>query len=152
MRFPGLQKHEPPKKDFLEEDPLPPPQNRVKAAVEVLRKRCLRWRSDRKDLNKVVVSPQTDSLFLSRLPQEIRHRIYLELWREAGLEQHIVRREERYVHLRCLVDQYSAIDNRQSQIRSKPFINQLGMPCVTYLDSKNSEQATLFALEQSLAL
>lgn len=128
------QKHEPPKKDFLDEDPLPPPQNRVKAlaAVEILRKRYLRWRSDRKELNHVAINPQTDSLFLTHLPLEIRHRNYLELWREAGLEQHIVRREGRYIHLRYLVDQYYATDNRQSQIRGESRINPLGMPYVVY--------------------
>lgn len=131
-----FRKPEPPKTYFLEEDPLPPLQNRVKAAVKVVRKERPRWRSDREHLDNVIVNSQPGSLFLTHLPLEIRHRIYLELWREAGLEQHIVRREGRHVRLGCLVDQYSAIDNRQSRIRSEQFVNRLGISCVRYLDSQ----------------
>lgn len=33
---------------------------------------------------------QSQSAFISRLPREIRDAIYLELWRSAGLRQHII--------------------------------------------------------------
>lgn len=36
------------------------------------------------------VNPQTESTFVARLPREIRDAIYLEIWRSAGLRQHIV--------------------------------------------------------------
>lgn len=36
------------------------------------------------------IDPQTQSAFITCLPAEIRNAIYLELWRSAGLRQHIV--------------------------------------------------------------
>lgn len=36
------------------------------------------------------IHPQTQSAFVARLPREIRDAIYLELWRSAGLRQHVV--------------------------------------------------------------
>ena len=36
------------------------------------------------------IDPQTQSAFITCLPAEIRNAIYLELWRSAGLRQHIL--------------------------------------------------------------
>jgi len=52
-------------------------------------------------------SPQTQSLFFSRLPGEIRQMIYVEMWRTAGsLGQHIIARPEdrRFRHAVCITD------------------------------------------------
>ncbi|SPO00296.1 uncharacterized protein DNG_03141 [Cephalotrichum gorgonifer] len=37
----------------------------------------------------MAADPQLQSAFITRLPREIRDRIYLELWRPCGLRQHI---------------------------------------------------------------
>ncbi|KZL79743.1 hypothetical protein CI238_02128 [Colletotrichum incanum] len=40
--------------------------------------------------------------FFDKLPEEIREMIYQELWRAAGLGQHIIRTQAGYAHSRCL--------------------------------------------------
>ncbi|KAK6218897.1 hypothetical protein QIS74_06106 [Colletotrichum tabaci] len=45
---------------------------------------------------------QLETGFLGRLPDEIREMIYQELWRAAGLGQHIIRTQAGYAHSRCL--------------------------------------------------
>lgn len=40
--------------------------------------------------------------FFGKLPEEIREMVYQELWRAAGLGQHIIRTQAGYAHSRCL--------------------------------------------------
>ncbi|KAK1963364.1 hypothetical protein LY78DRAFT_660370 [Colletotrichum sublineola] len=42
--------------------------------------------------------------FFGKLPKEIREMIYQELWRAAGLSQHVIRTQGGYAHSRCLFD------------------------------------------------
>ena len=35
-------------------------------------------------------NPQLQSSFITRLPRELRDKVYLELWRSCGLRQHII--------------------------------------------------------------
>ncbi len=53
-------------------------------------------------------------LFL--LPLEIRQLIYLELWREAGLGQHIFIYRGGYTHAPCILSDQNAPDDRQVEI------------------------------------
>ncbi|KAI5920168.1 hypothetical protein F4810DRAFT_684280 [Camillea tinctor] len=76
---------------------------------------------------------QDQSLFF-RLPQEIRNAIYLEVWRAAGLSQHIIYHKDQshFCHWPCISD-FSTEDDRQvalqemrdripdSQIEKEPF-------------------------------
>ncbi|KAK8136789.1 hypothetical protein PG984_004729 [Apiospora sp. TS-2023a] len=82
---------------------------------------------------------QSMSLFLSKLPIELRNEIYLLLWCDAGLEQHIMADKDydpefasaeyiwkrprhvpeipttRFSHMACISD-HSALDDRQEEI------------------------------------
>ncbi len=53
---------------------------------------------------------------LFRLPFEIRNLIYLEVWREAGLSQHIVVHHGGYTHTQCVIN-HDGLDERQTEIR-----------------------------------
>ncbi|KAF5523234.1 hypothetical protein CGCA056_v004200 [Colletotrichum aenigma] len=46
---------------------------------------------------------QIQSELFGKLPREIREMIYQELWRDAGMGQHIIRTEAGYAHTRCLL-------------------------------------------------
>ncbi|KAK1975091.1 hypothetical protein LZ30DRAFT_809709 [Colletotrichum cereale] len=46
--------------------------------------------------------------FFGKLPKEIREMIYRELWRAAGLGQHIIRTQAGHAHSRCLFDRPGA--------------------------------------------
>ncbi|KAL0943394.1 uncharacterized protein CTRU02_201280 [Colletotrichum truncatum] len=48
---------------------------------------------------------QLQTNLFGKLPEEIREMIYQELWRDAGLSQHIIRTEAGYAHSRCLLHQ-----------------------------------------------
>lgn len=57
---------------------------------------------------------QRQSAFL-RLPIEVRHRIYGEVFVEAGLAQHIYVKDGRYTHTACMTD-HDAPDERQVEV------------------------------------
>ena len=80
------------------------------------------------DLSAIEASAksQADSMFLSRLPVDIRLQIYGELWRGAGLSQHIFkradcandgqdRRTSRFTHWPCTTE-FSLEDDRQEAL------------------------------------
>ncbi|KAK1574589.1 uncharacterized protein LY79DRAFT_652390 [Colletotrichum navitas] len=46
--------------------------------------------------------------FFGKLPEEVREMIYQELWRAAGLGQHVIRTQAGYAHSRCLFDRPGA--------------------------------------------
>ena len=53
---------------------------------------------------------------LFSLPLEIRQLIYLELWREAGLGQHIFIHRGGYTHAPCILSDQNAPDQRQVEV------------------------------------
>lgn len=52
---------------------------------------------------------------LLRLPAEVRLRIYDEVFREAGLAQHVYVKDGRYTHTACITD-HDAPDERQVEV------------------------------------
>lgn len=80
--------------------------------------------------------PQHDSL-ICRLPPEIRSQIYLVLWREAGLAQHVYPKgiwNEHPFYNRCTIPQLSGLDEQTPE-------SLAGAEAVTQSDP--SEQAPL---------
>lgn len=63
---------------------------------------------------QVTLKDQAKCLFF-RLPVEIRELIYNEIWRTAGLRQHILIRNGYYTHIRCITD-HNAPDERQVEV------------------------------------
>ncbi|KAK1658470.1 hypothetical protein BDP55DRAFT_525393, partial [Colletotrichum godetiae] len=56
------------------------------------------------NLRRPLPFEQPRTSFLGRLPKEIREIIYRELWRTAGLGQHIIWTEAGFGHSRCLLE------------------------------------------------
>ena len=74
--------------------------------------------------SRVALSASADAQPVSRLfsniPAEIREMIYVELWRSAGLSQHIIYRRtlRDMTHTPCLVDQVRDQDVRYARLMS----------------------------------
>jgi hypothetical protein len=82
------------------------------------------WRSRYPSLSHIQATScaQSRSQFF-RFPLEIRQQIYLLLWRDSGLTQHIIAYRGGYTHTQCIID-HAAPDSRQADI-DRLFYNHL---------------------------
>ncbi|KAI2639048.1 hypothetical protein GGS26DRAFT_543706 [Hypomontagnella submonticulosa] len=98
-------------------------------------------------------NPQTKSIFVNRLPREIRDAIYLELWRSCGLRQHILwhgkTEDKHFCHWPCAME-YGVQDELQQDIEE--LRAQLRVPLGQWINKGQHEKTSLYCKASAISM